>query len=121
MLTTRILTRGSYALVETDDVLFLDATDGDVTIRLGVADPGRIIYVSRIDSTGNLALIASSDLVNGAEHITTTQWDLNTVIGSDLSWRSSTDTDPPDSIFVLDGGHAADDGSSGIGFDGGPA
>lgn len=96
MLTTRILTRGSYALKATDDVLFLDATDGDVTIRLGEADLGRIVYVSRIDSTDNLALIASPDSVNGAEHITTLQWDLNTVISSDSSWRSSTGTDLTD-------------------------
>ena len=82
----------NYSVLSTDCFLSGDATGGNVTFTLppASANPGRIFYFDKADSSGNVVIIAASgsDLINGTSTITLSfQYQARSIISLGSSWR----------------------------------
>lgn len=80
---------GSCSLLETDDVLLVDATYQDVTVTLMDPAPliGHVYYVKRIDTTDNtVTLDPGTLLIDGLPSLELLPWDTVALVTNGSEW-----------------------------------
>jgi len=89
-MTTEIIT-GDVTLVETDSTIFVDATNGTVTVTLPPASsfPGKTYNVKKIDVSANTVTIdadGTETIDDSLTQIISTQFDAVTVQSDGTEW-----------------------------------
>jgi len=77
----------SYSALSTDEVLYADATSGNITITLPAGLDGQRVSVSKVDSSANTVTIAgTSENVNGSTIVLTTQYESKMIQFTGTEW-----------------------------------
>ena len=74
-----------YTVLDIDDVVFVDATSGNVTITLPETEY-QMVNIKRTDGSANTVTISGSGNIDGSASATLSQYDCLTLLGDGTDW-----------------------------------